>query len=285
MVKTIAVVGAGQMGSGIAQQSAVSGHSVILNDIEERFVQAGLATIKKSLGKFVEKGKMSQNDMDAALQRIRPTTNLLDCAKADLVVEAVVEKADVKKQIFQKLDAAAGPATILASNTSSIPITELASVTKRPDRFIGMHFMNPVPIMQLVEVIRGHETSDATTKTVMDLSRKMGKTPVEVRDFPAFATNRILLPMINEAFYALMEGVASARDIDTCAKLGLNHPMGPLELADFVGLDTCLYVMEVMHQGFGDSKYRPCPLLRKYVQSGRLGKKVGKGVYDYAPAK
>ena len=283
-IQTIAVVGAGQMGSGIAQQSAVSGHNVILTDVDKALVQKGVDAIKKSLAKFVEKGKMTQAEMDAAVKRIKPTTNLLDCAKADVIVEAVVEKAEVKKQVFQRLDAAAAPHTIFASNTSSIPITELAAATKRPDRFIGMHFMNPVPIMQLVEVIRGHETSDATTTAIMDLSRKMGKTPVEVRDFPAFATNRILLPMINEAFYALMEGVASAKDIDNCAKLGLNHPMGPLELADFVGLDTCLYVMEVMHQGFGDSKYRPCPLLRKYVQAGRLGKKVGKGVYDY-PAK
>lgn len=284
-LQTIAVVGAGQMGSGIAQQSAVSGHSVLLNDVEERFIQKGLETIRRSLSKFVEKGKLGQADMDAALKRIKPTVNVLDCAKADLVIEAVVEKADVKKDLFRKLDAAAGPRTILATNTSSIPITELAAATKRPDRFIGMHFMNPVPIMQLVEVIRGIATSDATTKTIMDLARTMGKTPVEVRDFPGFATNRILIPFINEAFYALMEGVATAKDIDQCAKLGLNHPMGPFELADFVGLDTCLYVIEVMHEGFGDSKYRPCPLLRQYVQAGRLGKKVGRGVYDYPTAK
>lgn len=284
MVQRIAVVGAGQMGSGIAQAAAVTGHEVVLHDVEDRFIQKGLETIKKSLSKFVEKGKLTPKDMNEALGRIRSTTQLLDCADADLVIEAVSEKSDLKKDVFRKLDARAAPATIFATNTSSIPITELAAATKRPDRFIGMHFMNPVPLMQLVEVIRGHETNDATTKIIMDLARKMGKTPVEVHDFPAFATNRILLPMINEAFYALMEGVASARDIDTCAKLGLNHPMGPLELADFVGLDTCLYVMEVMHQGFGDSKYRPCPLLRQYVQAGRLGKKVGKGVYEY-PAK
>lgn len=281
MIQTIAVIGAGQMGSGIAQASAASGHNVILNDVEDRFIQNGLETIKKSLSKFVEKGKLSQDEMNKILGRIHPTKNVLDCAKADLVIEAVIEKADVKKAVFQKLDAAAGPHTIFATNTSSIPITELAAATKRPDRFIGMHFMNPVPLMQLIEIIRGHETSDATNKTIVELAKKMGKTPVEVKDFPAFATNRILVPFINEAFYALMEGVASAKDIDACAKLGLNHPMGPFELADFVGLDTCLYVMEVMHQGFGDSKYRPCPLLRQYVQAGRLGKKVGKGVYEY----
>jgi 3-hydroxybutyryl-CoA dehydrogenase len=206
---------------------------------------------------------------------------VMDCAKADLVIEAVVEKADVKKSVFQKLDAAAPAKTIFATNTSSIPITEIAAATKRPDRFIGMHFMNPVPLMQLIEIIRGHETSDETNRVIVELAKKMGKTPVEVKDFPGFATNRILIPFINEAFYALMEGVASAKDIDQCAKLGLNHPMGPFELADFVGLDTCLYVIEVMYQGFGDSKYRPCPLLRQYVQAGRLGKKVGKGVYDY----
>jgi 3-hydroxybutyryl-CoA dehydrogenase len=284
MVQTIAVIGAGQMGSGIAQASAASGHNVILNDVEERFVQKGLETIKKSLSKFVEKGKLSQDEMTKIVGRVKTTTNVMDCAKADLVIEAVIEKADVKKAVFQKLDAAAGPKTIFATNTSSIPITELAAATKRADRFIGMHFMNPVPIMQLIEIIRGHETSDETNKAIVDLAKKMGKTPVEVKDFPGFATNRILIPFINEAFYALMEGVASAKDIDACAKLGLNHPMGPFELADFVGLDTCLYVIEVMYQGFGDSKYRPCPLLRQYVQAGRLGKKVGKGVYDY-PAK
>lgn len=281
MVQTIAVIGAGQMGSGIAQASAASGHNVILNDVEERFVQKGLETIKKSLSKFVEKGKLAQDEMTKTLGRIKTTTNVMDCAKADLVIEAVIEKADVKKAVFQKLDAAAGPKTIFATNTSSIPITELAAATKRPDRFIGMHFMNPVPLMQLIEIIRGHETSNETNKVIVDLAKKMGKTPVEVKDFPGFATNRILIPFINEAFYALMEGVASAKDIDQCAKLGLNHPMGPFELADFVGLDTCLYVIEVMYQGFGDSKYRPCPLLRQYVQAGRLGKKVGKGVYDY----
>jgi 3-hydroxybutyryl-CoA dehydrogenase len=284
MVQTIAVIGAGQMGSGIAQASAASGHNVILNDVEQRFIDKGFETIKKSLSKFVEKGKLSPDEMTKILGRIKPTGNVMDCAKADLVIEAVIEKADVKKALFQKLDAAAGPKTIFATNTSSIPITELAAATKRADRFIGMHFMNPVPIMQLIEVIRGHETSNETTKTIMDLSKKMGKTPIEVKDFPGFATNRILIPFINEAFYALMEGVASPKDIDACAKLGLNHPMGPFELADFVGLDTCLYVIEVMYQGFGDSKYRPCPLLRQYVQAGRLGKKVGKGVYDY-PAK
>lgn len=283
-VKTIAVIGAGQMGSGIAQVSAQAGYHVVLNDIEQRFVDRGMDTIKKSLGKFLEKGKVSKADHDAALGRIHATTKLEDCYKADLVVEAVIEKADIKKELFRKLDQNCPSHTILASNTSSIPITEMAAATKRPDRFIGMHFMNPVPIMQLIEVIRGLETSDATTKAIVEISKKVGKTPIEVNDYPGFATNRILLPFINEAFFALMEGVATKEAIDDCARLGLNHPMGPLQLADFVGLDTCLYVLEVMHQGFGDDKFRPCPLLRKYVQAGRLGKKVGKGVYDYPKA-
>lgn len=282
-IQSIAVVGAGQMGAGIAQAGAQAGYLVTLNDVEQRFLDKGLDAIRKSLSKFVEKGKLSKADADATLGRIRTTLKLEDCAKADLVVEAVIEKPQVKKDVLHRLDRAAGPKTILATNTSSIPITELAASTQRPDRFIGMHFMNPVPLMQLVEVIRGLETSPATKDIIFEVAKRMGKTPVEVHDFPAFATNRILLPMINEAFYALMEGVASAEDIDRCAKLGLNHPMGPFELADFVGLDTCLYVLEVMHEGFGDPKFRPCPLLRKYVQAGRLGRKTSKGVYEYPP--
>lgn len=280
-VQTIAVVGAGQMGAGIAQVAAQSGYRVVLNDVEQRFVDRGLETIKKSLGKFLEKGKVTKADHDATLGRISVTARLEDCFKADLVVEAIVEKPELKKDLFRKLDAALPAASIIATNTSSIPITELAAATKRADRFIGMHFMNPVPIMQLIEVIRGLETSEATTKAIFDISKKMGKVPIEVNDFPGFATNRILLPFINEAFFALMEGVASREAIDQCAKLGLNHPMGPLELADFVGLDTCLYVLEVMHAGMGDPKFAPCPLLRKYVQAGRYGRKNGKGVYDY----
>ena len=271
------------MGSGIAQVAAAAGYRVTLSDVDQRFVDKGLETIRRSLGKFLEKGKLTQGDHDATLARITTTLKVEDCAKADLVVEAIIEKPEAKKDLFRRLDAAARPTTILATNTSSIPITELAAATRRHDRFIGMHFMNPVPLMQLIEVIRGLETSDATTKTILEISQKMGKTPIEVNDFPGFATNRILLPFINEAFFALMEGVATKEAIDQCAKLGLNHPMGPLELADFVGLDTALYVLEVMHAGLGDPKFRPCPLLRKYVQAGRLGRKVGKGVYDYPP--
>jgi 3-hydroxybutyryl-CoA dehydrogenase len=280
-VQTVAVVGAGQMGSGIAQVCAQAGYQVVLRDVEQRFVDRGLQTIQKSLRKFVEKGKLAASDRDTILSRIRPTVKLEDCYGADLVIEAIIEQPQAKKELFRALDAALAPHAIIASNTSSIPITEMAASTTRPDRFIGMHFMNPVPIMQLIEVIRGLETSDATTASIVEMSRKLGKTAIEVADYPGFATNRILLPFINEAFYAVMEGVATPEAIDQCAKLGLNHPMGPLELADFVGLDTCLYVLEVMHDGFKDPKFRPCPLLRKYVQAGRLGRKVGRGVYDY----
>lgn len=283
-VKTIAVVGAGQMGSGIAQVAAQSGYAVVMRDIEQDFVDRGMKRIKDSLGKFLAKGRLKQDEHDMILARIKPTTDLKDCYGADLVVEAIIEQPKLKKELFADLDKNLPEASIIASNTSSIPITEMASSTRRADRFIGMHFMNPVPIMKLVEVIRGLETSDETTKTIFGVSKKMDKTPIEVNDFPGFATNRILLPFINEAFHALMEGVASARDIDQCAKLGLNHPMGPFELADFVGLDTCLYVLEVMHEGLGDPKFAPSPLLRKYVQAGRLGRKAGKGVYDYSSA-
>lgn len=280
-IQTISVVGAGQMGSGIAQVSAQAGYKVILNDVEPRFIDHGLDTIRKSLGKFVEKGKLSKADHDQVLARIRTTLKVEECAKADLVVEAIIEKPETKKDLFRRLDASAPSHTIFATNTSSIPITELAAVTKRPDRFIGMHFMNPVPIMQLIEVIRGLETSDGTARTIHEVSKKLGKTSIEVQDYPGFLVNRLLLPFINEAFFALMEGLASPKDIDQSIKLGLNHPMGPLELADFVGLDTCLYVLEVLHDGFKDPKFRPCPLLRKYVQAGRLGRKTGKGVYEY----
>lgn len=280
-IQSIAVVGAGQMGAGIAQVAAASGYSVLVHDVEQRFLEKGLDTIKRSLGRFVEKGKLAAAARDAALARLRTTLRLEDCAKADLIVEAVTEKADVKKDLFGRLDQWAGPKTIFASNTSSIPITELAASTRRADRFIGMHFMNPVPLMQLVEIIRGLETNQATKDAAFEVVRKIGKTPIEVHDFPGFAVNRFLLPMINEAFYALMEGVASAKDIDEAARLGLNHPMGPLELADFVGLDTCLYVLEVLHAGYGNPKFAPCPLLRKYVQAGRLGRKAGRGVYEY----
>lgn len=282
MVDRIAVIGSGQMGSGIAQVSAVAGYTVVMHDVKQEFVDKGLKGIEKGLGKLVEKEKIDEKKRDEALEHIRTTTKLDECADVDLVVEAVTEKADVKKKVFRTLDEAASKHTIFASNTSSIPITELAAATDRPGRFIGMHFMNPVPVMKLVEVIRGLETTDATKDTIFKVTESLGKTPVEVHDFPAFATNRILLPMINEAIFAYMEGVASKEDIDKCAKLGLNHPMGPFELADFVGLDTCLYVLEVLHDGYGDPKFRPCPLLRKMVQAGRLGRKSGRGFYDYS---
>lgn len=283
-IQTIAVVGAGQMGAGIAQVAALSGFSVVLNDLEPRFLEKGLESIRGSLAKLAEKGKLTKKQPGATIKRIRTTTQLEECSKADLIVEAIVERADDKKDVFRRLDPAAPASTIFASNTSSIPITELASSTKRADRFIGMHFMNPVPLMQLVEVIRGLETSESTRAAIFDVARRMGKTPIEVRDFPGFAVNRFLVPMLNEAFYAVMNGTASFKDIDAAARLGLNHPMGPFELADFVGLDTCLYVLEVLQRGYGDPRFAPCPLLRQYVQAGRLGRKVGKGVYDY-PAK
>lgn len=283
-VKRIAVIGAGQMGSGIAQVAAQSGYHVVLHDVEQAFVDRGMGRIKDSLGKFVQKGTLPQAEHDAILKRVTATTKLEDCYKVDLVIEAIIEKLEAKKDLFSKLDKHCPPATILASNTSSIPITEMAAVTKRPAQFIGMHFMNPVPIMKLVEIINGLETSRATTQVIHDVAKKMGKTSIEAKDFPGFAVNRILLPLINEAFFALGEGLASAQDIDTGAKLGLNHPMGPLELADFVGLDTCLYILDVMYDSFRDPKFRPAPLLRQYVQAGRYGRKTGKGVYEY-PAK
>jgi len=283
-IQSIAVVGAGQMGSGIAQVCAQAGYHVTLNDVEQRFVDRGMETIRKSLGKFVEKGKLSKADHDAIVGRLHPTARLEDCFKADLVIEAIIEKPETKKELFRKLDGHLPAHAIIATNTSSIPITELAAVTKRPEKLIGMHFMNPVPIMQLIEVIRGLETSDATTQAIFEVSRKIGKTPIEVKDFPGFLVNRLLVPYLNEAFNALMEGLAKPHDIDQSIKLGLNHPMGPFELADFVGLDTCLYVMDVLYDGFKDPKFRPSPMLRKYVQAGRLGRKVGRGVYDY-PAK
>ncbi len=285
-IQTIAVIGAGQMGAGIAQVSAQAGFTVVVHDIEQRFLDRGMDTIRRSLTKLAEKGKLSPKEAEATIARIRTTLRLEDCYKADLVVEAIIERAPEKKDAFRRLDAHLPAHAIIATNTSSIPITELAASTQRPDRFIGMHFMNPVPLMQLVEVIRGLETSDATRTAVFDVAKRLGKTPIEVRDFPGFLVNRLLIPFINEAFYALMEGIATPQDIDRSIKLGLNHPMGPLELADFVGLDTSLYVIEVLYDGFKDPKFRPCPLLRQYVQAGRLGKKVGRGVYEYAaPAK
>ncbi|WP_134683383.1 3-hydroxybutyryl-CoA dehydrogenase [Brevibacillus migulae] len=280
-VQTFMVVGAGQMGSGIAQVAAQAGLQVILNDIKQEFVDRGLQTITKNLSRNVEKGKLTEDEKQAILSRIRPSVDLADGSAADFVVEAVTENMAVKTTIFQKLDEVCPPHTILASNTSSLPITEIAAVTKRPEKVIGMHFMNPVPVMKLVEVIRGLQTADEVYQVVEDLSKQMGKVPVSVNDFPGFVSNRVLMPMINEAIYCVYEGVATPEAIDEVMKLGMNHPMGPLTLADFIGLDTCLYIMEVLYEGFGDSKYRPCPLLRKYVKAGWLGKKSGRGFYVY----
>jgi 3-hydroxybutyryl-CoA dehydrogenase len=280
-VKTFGVVGAGQMGNGIAQVAAMSGLQVIMNDIKDEFVERGLKNITNILTKNVEKGKMSQEDKEAILGRIKTSTSLKDMAPADFVVEAASENESIKFGIFHEVDSVCRPGVILASNTSSIPIGRIAAQTKRPDKVIGMHFMNPVPVMKLVEVIRGLATSDETFQTTWDLSIKFGKTPALANDFPGFISNRILMPMINEAVFALYHGVGKVEDIDTVMKLGMNHPMGPLALADLIGLDTCLAIMEVLYNGFCDSKYRPCPLLRKYVEAGWLGRKVGRGFYTY----
>ena len=280
-VKRIGVVGAGQMGSGIAQVAASAGYEVVLVDVAESFLERGLATIRRSLGKFLEKGKITQEAHDEALGRIRTSLSLEDLKDADLIVEAIVEDEGEKRRLFERLGALAKPEAILASNTSSIPITALARYSGRPERFIGMHFFNPVPLMQLVEVIRGELTSEATRDVVVEVARRMGKTPLEVQDYPGFISNRLLMPMINEAIEALREGVATKEAIDGIMRLGMNHPMGPLELADFIGLDTCLAIMEVLHRGFGDDKYRPSPLLRRMVQAGLLGRKAGRGFYTY----
>jgi 3-hydroxybutyryl-CoA dehydrogenase len=281
-IEKIMVIGAGQMGGGIAQVAAQSGLQVILNDIKSEFIERGLAVIGKNLARNVEKGRISSEEKEAVLARITPSTSLQDAAGVDFVVEAASENMQIKAEIFRALDQAARPDVILATNTSSLPITEVAAVTRRPELVIGMHFMNPVPVMPLVEVIRGIATSDATFAAVDALARAMGKTPVEVNDAPGFISNRVLLPMINEAIYCVHEGVATPEAVDSVMKLGMNHPMGPLTLADFIGLDTCLAIMEVLHEGFGDSKYRPCPLLRKMVKAGWLGRKSGRGFYQYA---
>jgi 3-hydroxybutyryl-CoA dehydrogenase len=274
-------VGAGQMGNGIAQVAGSSGFQVIMSDIAEAFVQKGLGTITKNLERWVEKGKLTSPKKEEILGRIRGTIQLDGMAEADFVVEAATENEPLKLNLFKNLDQICRKDVILSSNTSSISITKIASATQRPSQVIGMHFMNPVPVMQLVEIIKGLQTSAVTFSTVKSLAEKMGKTPVEANDFPGFISNRILMPMINEAIYALFEGVGTPEAIDTVMKLGMNHPMGPLALADLIGLDTCLAIMEVLYKGFGDSKYRPCPLLRKYADAGYLGRKTGRGFYNY----
>ena len=280
-VSKFGVIGAGQMGNGIAQVAAASGFKVLLSDIHEDYVSKGVANIDKNLARAVTKQKVTAEQKEAVLARITTTTDLADMAGVDYVVEAAVEREDLKFDIFQELDRVCPEHVILASNTSSIPIGRIAAQTKRPDKVIGMHFMNPVPIMKLVEVIKGIATSKETFDITWDLCLKLGKTPAEANDFPGFIANRILMPMINEAIFCLYQSVGKAEDIDTVMKLGMNHPMGPLALADLIGLDTCLAIMETLHDGFKDSKYRPCPLLRKYVEAGWLGRKSGRGFYQY----
>ncbi|WP_243387244.1 3-hydroxybutyryl-CoA dehydrogenase [Bacillus kexueae] len=280
-VEKVMVIGAGQMGSGIAQVCAQAGYEVLMNDLKDEFVQRGLAVITKNLSRQVEKGRLTEGEKSEILSRLKPSTNLADASDVDLCIEAAVENMAIKTDIFKQLDEITKDHVILASNTSSLPITEIAAATKRPEKVIGMHFMNPVPVMKLVEIIRGLATTDETYSVIEDMTKKLNKVPVEVNDFPGFVSNRVLMPMINEAIYTVYEGVATPEAVDEVMKLGMNHPMGPLTLADFIGLDTCLYIMEILHEGFGDDKYRPCPLLRKYVKAGWLGRKTGKGFYTY----
>ena len=280
-MKNIVVIGGGTMGNGIAHTAAASGFDVSLVDVTESILERAISTITANLQRGVDKGKMTAEERDAIVGRIRPVTDMERIADADIVIEAIIEKLEAKTELFAKLDQITRPECILASNTSSISITKIAAATKRPEKVIGMHFMNPVPVMTLVEVIRGIATSDETWQKVEDLGKRMGKTPIEVNDYPGFISNRVLMPMINEAIFTLYEGVATREAIDGVMKLGMNHPMGPLTLADFIGLDVCLAILRVLEQGFGDPKYRPCPLLVKMVDAGWLGRKSGRGFYDY----